>query len=91
MTEEPRFTIGSGNVFADLGFPNPEEALEKSKLADAIYKAVTPCILSCQETAEALGLTRLELTCIAQGRLSRFTVEKLEKVLMLAEKLPRKG
>ena len=26
-------TPGSGNVFKDLGFPNPEECLVKAKLA----------------------------------------------------------
>ena len=30
-------TIGSGNVFADLGLPNPEERLVKAQLSRQIY------------------------------------------------------
>ena len=31
--EHTRFRRGSGNVFADLGFPEPEELLAKARLA----------------------------------------------------------
>jgi hypothetical protein len=30
------YTISSGNVFADLGLPNPEKALAKAELAQKI-------------------------------------------------------
>jgi len=30
------YTVSSGNVFADLGLPNPEEALAKAELAHKI-------------------------------------------------------
>lgn len=29
-TEEIEYTTGSGNVYSDFGFPNPEEAREKA-------------------------------------------------------------
>ncbi len=33
MTKKPEYFESSGNVFADLGVENPEEALAKSELA----------------------------------------------------------
>ncbi|TJV05517.1 MAG: XRE family transcriptional regulator, partial [Mesorhizobium sp.] len=33
MTEDITAEVSSGNVFADLGFDNPEEELLKAKLA----------------------------------------------------------
>ena len=45
-TEETIVEEGCGNVFADLGLPNPEERLTKAKLASAILEgraALTPC------------------------------------------------
>jgi hypothetical protein len=33
MTQKFDVTIGSGNVFADLDLPNPDELLAKSELA----------------------------------------------------------
>jgi hypothetical protein len=35
-----RVTLGSGNVFADLGLPNPEQELLKARLTLQIYKIV---------------------------------------------------
>ena len=32
MSKDKKVTAGSGNVFADLGFANPEEELLKAKL-----------------------------------------------------------
>ena len=34
--EKIEFEIGSGNVFKDLGFPNPEEELMKARFAAII-------------------------------------------------------
>ena len=37
---ERDYTVGSGNVFADLGLPNPEEALAKAELAHKIAELI---------------------------------------------------
>lgn len=34
MTSKKDYVVGSGNVFADLEVPRPEEALAKAELAD---------------------------------------------------------
>ena len=37
MQTEIEFKKGSGNIFKDLGLPNPEERLTKAKIASMIY------------------------------------------------------
>jgi len=49
--EELTFTVSSGNVFADLGFPDPDAALAKAKLAAAISGAIVDQGLSQTEAA----------------------------------------
>ena len=36
MTSKKDYVVGSGNVFADLNVPRPEEALAKAELAHKI-------------------------------------------------------
>ena len=40
--QEADYVVSSGNVFADLGLPNPEEALAKAELANKIPAACGP-------------------------------------------------
>jgi predicted XRE-type DNA-binding protein len=49
-------TVGSGNVFADLGLPNPEEMLIKAQLAKQIYLCITERQLTQVEAATILGI-----------------------------------
>ena len=39
-TNSPLGKVGSGNVFADLGLPNPEEHLLKAKLVSKISDVI---------------------------------------------------
>lgn len=40
MSEETQVEESSGNVFADLGFENPDEELAKALLSRAIERAI---------------------------------------------------
>ena len=40
MSEKADYTVGSGNVFKDLGFDRPDEELAKSDLAIQISKII---------------------------------------------------
>lgn len=71
------FTVGSGNVFADLGLPNPEEALLKSKLAHGASIAIRDLGLSERAAARFLGIDLAELRDLLRGRLGCFSVEQL--------------
>jgi predicted XRE-type DNA-binding protein len=77
MSDEPQYTLGSGNVFADLDHPNPEEALLKAKLARAIGAAIREQELTPAAAAEILGLDPPRISAMLCGRLAEFSVERL--------------
>jgi predicted XRE-type DNA-binding protein len=83
-TEEDvtRFERGSGNVFADLGLPNPEEALAKAGLAQAIAETIARRGLTQDEAARIMGLDQPKISAIVRGRLSGFTQDRLTRCVL---------
>ena len=59
--------IGSGNVFADLGLPDAEKLLVKSKLMIKIRKTVRDLGLSQQEAGRRMGLPQPKVSAILRG------------------------
>ncbi|HLK13413.1 MAG TPA: helix-turn-helix transcriptional regulator [Fimbriimonadaceae bacterium] len=74
---EATVSYGSGNVFADLVLPNPEERLGKAKLAVAIMDAIKSRGLTQTEAAKLLGIDQPKVSKIHRGRLSEFSTERL--------------
>lgn len=71
------YEVGSGNVFADLGLPNPEERLLKARLASAIYDILEERGWTQKHTAEVLGVTQPDVSKMTRGILKDFSVERL--------------
>jgi len=69
--------VGSGNVFADIGLPNPEELLAKAKIASTIYEVIETRGLTQAEAAELMGIDQPRVSKIIRGRLSEFSTEWL--------------
>jgi predicted XRE-type DNA-binding protein len=83
VSEEPtRFVPGSGNVFADLGLPDPENALAKAGLAQAIAETIERRGLTQGEAAEIMGLDQPKVSAIVRGRLSGFTQDRLTRCVL---------
>jgi len=76
----------SGNVFKDLGLPNPEERLAKARLASMIYDIISKRGLTQVEAAKILGIRQPKVSALRNGRLSGFSLERL---LSLLRKLDR--
>jgi predicted XRE-type DNA-binding protein len=74
-------TIGSGNVFADLGLPNPEERLAKAQLAHAISGVIKERGLTQGEAAKLMGMDQPKVSHILRGRLADFSTERLMNCL----------
>ena len=68
---------GSGNVFADLGLPNPEELLAKAKIASTIHEVMKSRGLTQKQAAELMGIDQPRVSKIIRGRLSEFSTEWL--------------
>jgi predicted XRE-type DNA-binding protein len=69
--------VGSGNVFADLGLPNPEEALAKAEIARLIARSIRERGLNQLEAAKVLGIRQPRVSALTRGRLAPFSLEKL--------------
>ncbi len=68
---------GSGNVFADIGLPNPEEALAKAEIARQINRILMERGLSQVEAGALLKIAQPRVSDLARGRLGKFSLEKL--------------
>lgn len=68
---------GSGNVFADLGLPEPEEDLIKATLAMRISRIVAEKGWSQSEAARVIGIDQPKVSALVRGRLAAFSAERL--------------
>lgn len=68
---------GTGNVFADLGFPNAKELQLKVRLAVEVNRALEERQLSQDKAAKLLGIRQPHVSELVRYRLDRFSVERL--------------
>ena len=71
----------SGNVFADIGVAEPEEALAKAKLAFSISEIIKRRGWTQTKAAEFLEIDQPKVSAIRHGRLSGFSTDRLLKYL----------
>ena len=74
---------GSGNVFADIGLPNPEERLAKADLAIRIAATIRARRLTQARAARVLKIDQPKVSRLLRGQLSRFSTERLMHFLTL--------
>lgn len=74
---------GSGNVFADIGLPNPEERLAKAGLAIRIAEAIRARRLTQTRAAHMLKIDQPKISRLLRGQLSGFSAERLMHFLTL--------
>jgi predicted XRE-type DNA-binding protein len=68
---------GSGNVFADIGLPNPEEALAKAEIARQVNRILAKRGLNQVQAGTLLRIAQPRVSDLARGRLGKFSLEKL--------------
>ncbi|MGD0909608.1 MAG: helix-turn-helix transcriptional regulator [Candidatus Acidiferrales bacterium] len=76
-----RVTESSGNVFADLGLPNPEQELLKAQLTLQIYSILKDSGITQVETAKILGVQQPQVSLLLRNRASNFSVGRLLEFL----------
>ncbi len=79
-------TLGSDNIFADLGLENAEEMLVKAKLARQIYMCITDRQLSQTEAANILGIDQPKVSNLINGKLAAFSIERLFRFLNVLDR-----
>ncbi len=80
-SDHAKVTPSSGNVFADLGLPNPEERLLKAQIAMHIRDIIEGQGLTQVQAADRVGLAQSNISNIVTGRLSVYSVERLLSVV----------
>jgi predicted XRE-type DNA-binding protein len=72
-----RVKDGTGNVFADLGFANPEREELKARLTLQIYRLIKKRELTQAEAGILLGIKQPHVSSLMRGQSGAFSVERL--------------
>jgi predicted XRE-type DNA-binding protein len=76
------FERSSGNVFADIGLPNPEEHLIKASLVLKIDDLMKQRGLKQVEAAKLFGVKQPDVSKMLRGEFRQFSVERLLRFLV---------
>ena len=74
-------TRGTGNVFADLGFPDAAARHAKLRLAYALNQVLEERKLSQADAASVLRVTQPKISALRHYKLAGFSVERLMNLL----------
>lgn len=72
---------GSGNVFRDVGFPNPDVEQAKALLSAEIIKALDSQKLSVRKAQAKTKIQAADFSRIRNADLKRFTIDRLMTIL----------
>jgi predicted XRE-type DNA-binding protein len=72
---------GSGNVFRDVGLPDPDTKLIKADLAAEIIRVLRTAKLSNVAAARRAGVAETDISRIRHADLNRFTIDRLVRIL----------
>ena len=79
--EKEKIERGSGNVFADLGRPDPEAHLLKAQLVTRIERIIRQRKLKQVEAAALLGLSQNDISRLLRGNFRKYSVQRLLRLL----------
>lgn len=74
-------TESSGNVFADLGLPNPKQELTKAELTIQLYRIIKQRGMTQAEAGRALGIKQPHVSLLMRNRAGSFSVGRLMEFL----------
>jgi predicted XRE-type DNA-binding protein len=72
---------GSGNVFADFGYPNAAGEQLKALLAAQIINVLDRDAITVRQAGEHTGIAAADFSRIRQVKLDRFTIDRLITIL----------
>lgn len=83
MMKKHGYVEGTGNVYADLGVANPQEARAKADLAHRIVDIIEARKLTQVQAGKVLGVDQPKVSALKRGRLADFSIERLVGFLLL--------
>ena len=81
MSEDIEIVKGSGNVFEDFGYADAHVHQFKAQLAAEIIRVLHRKKLSTRQAEKETGVSYADFSRIRNADLSRFTIDKMMKVL----------
>lgn len=75
-------TLGSGNVFADIGIPDHRSHAAKAALVSIIARFIEEAGWTQQHAAERMGLSQPDVSKLLSGRFRSTSMEKLIGLLL---------
>ena len=76
-------TEGGGNIFTDLGLPNPEQELLKAQLTLQIYAILKDSGMTQAEMAKILGVRQPQVSLLMRNRAGNFSIGRLMEFLTM--------
>ena len=81
MKDDTSVKRGSNNLFADLGYADPETHLLKAGLVTGIRDIIGESGLTQTEAAERIGLSQPDVSRLLRGQFRDASVERLIRML----------
>ncbi|HEX6370461.1 MAG TPA: helix-turn-helix transcriptional regulator [Longimicrobium sp.] len=77
MSDEIEVHVSSGNIWADLGRPDAEEAFARCQLMHRVTTIIRERRLTQAEAAKILGTNQPTVSDLMRDKLSKFSLERL--------------
>lgn len=78
MSDElPAVEFSSGNLWADIGRPDADEALARAELMSRVTDIIRERRLTQARAAEILGTNQPTISDLVRGKMSKFSLERL--------------
>ena len=78
MSDElPIVEFSSGNLWADIGRPDADEALARAQLMSCVTDIIRERRLTQARAAELLGTNQPTISDLMRGKMSKFSLERL--------------
>lgn len=82
MSDDITVEDSCGNIFEDLGLPDPEWRLARADLARMLREIIRERELTKKQTIALLGLTPSDLDDLARGRHEEFGIDQLMRLML---------
>ncbi len=80
-TKETSIRRGTGNIFADLGFPDADTHLLKAQLMNRVQDTMHDQKLTQTEAARIMGVSQPDVSRMLKGQFCDVSVERIMRML----------
>lgn len=86
MNTKAKIHKGSDNVFADIGVAYPARVMARAQIMSRIAEIIKERGLTQKSASELLGIPQSKISCLMNGKLSMFSLDRLFELLNALER-----